>query len=164
MGHFTLPAISISIRKQKDDLSPGSAEVSSLSSLCSVGSSELIGRKFVCYRAPNLIGASCQFVSPTWAAEKVNRKTKRPRLIESWDARRTALPRSLLNNRLTLEAWGGNGPDGLLRKCLISQAGNSTRCSLAWIRTTKGASPVLHYCVVHGIAAKQQASRTVWII
>jgi len=41
-------------------------------------------------------------------------KRKRPRLIESWDARRTALPRSLLTDSLTSlrERW--NGPNGLL--------------------------------------------------
>src|SRR5450631_447276 len=76
MGHFTLPAISISIRKQKDDLSPGSAEVSSLSSLCSEGGSELIGRRFVCYRRPQSNRGQLPIRKfPPWQPEKVNRKT-----------------------------------------------------------------------------------------
>jgi hypothetical protein len=36
-------------------------------------------------------------------------KRKRPRLIESWDARRTALPRSLLTNRLASPRMTVNG-------------------------------------------------------
>src|ERR1700690_1316106 len=40
-------------------------------------------------------------------------KRKRPRLKESWDARRTALPRSLLTNSLTSSRGHGNGPNVL---------------------------------------------------
>ncbi len=50
--------------------------------------------------------------------KKQNSSTKQnvPRLVESWDACRTALPRSLLMNRLSIRARDGNGSDGLLRK------------------------------------------------
>jgi hypothetical protein len=47
---------------------------------------------------------------------EIAQKRKRPRLIESWDARRTALPRSLLTNRVTIRAAQGNGTNGLLEK------------------------------------------------
>jgi hypothetical protein len=41
-------------------------------------------------------------------------KTKRPRpRLGSWDARRTALPRSLLNTSLRWDLSRGNGSDGL---------------------------------------------------
>jgi hypothetical protein len=42
------------------------------------------------------------------------RKRKRPRLSESWDTRRTALPRSLLTTSLTAGMVRGNGSDGPL--------------------------------------------------
>jgi len=52
----------------------------------------------------------------TDAQGKLPSKTKRPRLTESWDARRTALPRSLSKNMLSGSRRGGNGPYGLLRQ------------------------------------------------
>ncbi len=39
-----------------------------------------------------------------------------PRLIESWDARRTALPRSLLTNSLRFSARSGNGSEVLFTR------------------------------------------------
>src|SRR5579872_5786778 len=47
---------------------------------------------------------------------KAPHKRKRPRLIESWDARRTALPRSLLTNSLRFSARSGNGSEVLFTR------------------------------------------------
>jgi len=44
-------------------------------------------------------------------------KNESPGLIESWDARRTALPRKLLTTSLRSDLRRGNGSDGLLWKC-----------------------------------------------
>jgi len=49
-------------------------------------------------------------------ADRCRKKRKRLRLIESWGARRTALPRKLLTTTLRSDLGRGNGPDGLLWK------------------------------------------------
>jgi hypothetical protein len=43
-------------------------------------------------------------------------KRKRPRPVESWGVRRTALPRSLFLSSLVSGAGSGNGSDGLLER------------------------------------------------
>jgi hypothetical protein len=48
-----------------------------------------------------------------------DKKRKRPRQIESWDARRTALPRSLFTITLRYDFRRGNSSDGPLWKWLL---------------------------------------------
>ena len=65
------------------------------------------------------IGSRCEIGEPG-----TTQKRKRPGLIESWDVRRTALPRSLLKNRVMVWVEHGNGSDGLLWK--LVRAGPQT--------------------------------------
>jgi len=64
------------------------------------------------------IGRRCEIIEPgTTKNENV------PDSLSPWDVRRTALPRSLLNNRVTASVEHGNGSDGLLWKLVRSALG-----------------------------------------
>ena len=54
------------------------------------------------------------YTGPLQAGIRLPPKQNAPNSFESWDVRRTALPRSLLTTTLTFRPAAGNGSNGLL--------------------------------------------------